>query len=71
MYTSICLMHSLPDNAKNRVNEKKFVEEFGFCLQKGGSRVCSEKMDEGGSSQWQLINSIKSAEGGGWGGEAG
>ena len=30
-----------------------------------GARFCS-KMDEGGSSQWQLINSIKSAEGGGW-----
>ena len=29
-----------------------------------GARFCS-KMDEGGSSQWQLINSIKSAEGGG------
>ena len=38
---------------------------------KGGSRFCGSKMEEGGtgSSQWQLINSIKSAEGGrlGWG----
>ena len=40
---------------------------------KGGRRrvVCSKKMDEGGSwsSQWQLINSIKSAEGGAGGGD--